>query len=808
MPRKLALLVALLAAALAVVSAPAGAETVTRATLTWDTDDTDIDLHVWDEDGNHAYFADQQAIPGSELDTDVLFGFGPENQIDYWGEDRRTYTYGVCYFASHQAGVPETVASVELHDPDGTVRTLKRRLRNETDAFLLGTSPSGASGYQPAPGWCRGNRTVYGPNQDGGVGQPGDGGGPGGNSYAGCARTRRRIGVVEVCADSISGGGSNYRLTGNVRLNGSVGVDGPVNVNTSSNAITSDGPVVLSEVRNDTTIPVAAGALSINTASVKEPISGRDGLAKIELGTPELKSFSLAGLEVSLSSLTGGKLGLYLDSRDGGGLIAASKIALPIGGKQFSADEVAVGIHGTSGSAVRLLGGTVKFGELPLGAWKISGLSLTYAEATDTWTAAGGFATPAFGLDVTGSLVKGRLNSIGVSVSRDVPLGQTGFILSSVGGSIEGLAEPPLKLALTASGRWGSLPGAPQVGLIHLKGVKLEVSLDGKVSLGGDVSFLLADGSPVTGKLQLGFAIDPFEASGSLGANAHFGPVDVQASATMKMNAQHFTAAGGATGQLRGLKLADARGVLSDKGIGASGEVCLAGVLGHCAKRATLGVGMAWNKFPSVEWIGAETGRYATIARKNPPSIEVARGRPLLLVDASGATQVPVITLRSPSGRRYSSLRKRADSAVVTDPALHYAGLTILAPEPGRWRVLSATGGGQTRVVTRTVRRVTRVTPKAVAPRTTSRKPLRPQVKTVKASWTSAGLPRGTHVAVYVTPDRRALGNLVASGRPPRGGFRIPRAALARGANWVRLVTSRDGIDSDQVRFSKPIWVR
>src|SRR4051812_38444876 len=103
MPRRLALIAALLGAVLAVMPVAAHAATTTRATLTWDTDDTDIDLHVWDADGNHAYFADQQAIPDSELDIDILYGFGPENQIDYLAEQHRTYTYGVCYFASHQA---------------------------------------------------------------------------------------------------------------------------------------------------------------------------------------------------------------------------------------------------------------------------------------------------------------------------------------------------------------------------------------------------------------------------------------------------------------------------------------------------------------------------------------------------------------------------------------------------------------------------------------------------------------------------------------------------------------------------------
>ena len=48
------------------------------ATLTWDTDETDIDLHVFDPDGRHAWYGDLGGIPGGMLDRDDTDGRGPE----------------------------------------------------------------------------------------------------------------------------------------------------------------------------------------------------------------------------------------------------------------------------------------------------------------------------------------------------------------------------------------------------------------------------------------------------------------------------------------------------------------------------------------------------------------------------------------------------------------------------------------------------------------------------------------------------------------------------------------------------------
>ena len=124
----------------------AGAE---RARISWDTAATDVDLHVWDAAGHHAWFRDPNGIPGGELSEDDRFGFGPEYFTDYAGG--RSLTFGLCYFDDTGAGA--TRVTVRLTDPDGSVHDSTRTLAREGDHVLLGSSPGGG-GYTPPDGWC------------------------------------------------------------------------------------------------------------------------------------------------------------------------------------------------------------------------------------------------------------------------------------------------------------------------------------------------------------------------------------------------------------------------------------------------------------------------------------------------------------------------------------------------------------------------------------------------------------------------------------------------------------------------------
>lgn len=49
-----------------------------RVVLSWDTDMTDLDLHVVTPDGEHCFYANRALSNGGALDVDVTTGYGPE----------------------------------------------------------------------------------------------------------------------------------------------------------------------------------------------------------------------------------------------------------------------------------------------------------------------------------------------------------------------------------------------------------------------------------------------------------------------------------------------------------------------------------------------------------------------------------------------------------------------------------------------------------------------------------------------------------------------------------------------------------
>ena len=121
---------------------------LTRAKLTWDTE-TDVDLHVWDEQGNHSYYSARDAIPGARLVEDIIPGYGPE-YFEETGLKGRKLTYGICQYYGDGAEATLTVT-----DPGGAQRTFNQSLYYDGDYALITTSPDGG-GYTPPDDWCDG----------------------------------------------------------------------------------------------------------------------------------------------------------------------------------------------------------------------------------------------------------------------------------------------------------------------------------------------------------------------------------------------------------------------------------------------------------------------------------------------------------------------------------------------------------------------------------------------------------------------------------------------------------------------------
>ena len=61
-----------------VVAGDGGPRARLRVVLSWDSDGTDVDLHVVTPGGEHAYWGDRVTPSGGALDVDVTTGFGPE----------------------------------------------------------------------------------------------------------------------------------------------------------------------------------------------------------------------------------------------------------------------------------------------------------------------------------------------------------------------------------------------------------------------------------------------------------------------------------------------------------------------------------------------------------------------------------------------------------------------------------------------------------------------------------------------------------------------------------------------------------
>ncbi len=80
--------------------------------LTWDSDSTDLDLHIWDPEGNHCYWDDLDGIPGGSLDIDDQDGYGPETFIQEQAVDG-TYIVKVHFFSGYSPDNP-TSASVQI----------------------------------------------------------------------------------------------------------------------------------------------------------------------------------------------------------------------------------------------------------------------------------------------------------------------------------------------------------------------------------------------------------------------------------------------------------------------------------------------------------------------------------------------------------------------------------------------------------------------------------------------------------------------------------------------------------------------
>ena len=118
-----------------------------RFVLTWETDANDVDLHVCDRNGDHAFYAKKTLPSGGQLYADVTTGYGPEcfTVRDPATRDAAPYRLGVHYYSRGPMGYGMGTVQVVRHDGKGTLTVEPRPFVVMTDAAMvkLGTVDGG-----------------------------------------------------------------------------------------------------------------------------------------------------------------------------------------------------------------------------------------------------------------------------------------------------------------------------------------------------------------------------------------------------------------------------------------------------------------------------------------------------------------------------------------------------------------------------------------------------------------------------------------------------------------------------------------
>ncbi|HEX8956332.1 MAG TPA: DUF2135 domain-containing protein [Burkholderiaceae bacterium] len=111
-----------------------------RVVLMWDTDGTDLDLHVISPDGEHVWYGNRASPDGGALDVDVTTGYGPEI---YANPSPMTGVYHVYvnYYGSGPGREDVTTAQVAIITQEGTLsekrQTVTVPMRKPGDLTLI-----------------------------------------------------------------------------------------------------------------------------------------------------------------------------------------------------------------------------------------------------------------------------------------------------------------------------------------------------------------------------------------------------------------------------------------------------------------------------------------------------------------------------------------------------------------------------------------------------------------------------------------------------------------------------------------------
>jgi uncharacterized protein YfaP (DUF2135 family) len=106
-------------AALAKRHATLATQPSTRFILYWETDANDVDFHIQDARGNHAFYGHKQLRSGGELYADITTGYGPECFAIQGTPTAGPYQLSINYYSQGPMGYGMGLLEVERFDGKG-----------------------------------------------------------------------------------------------------------------------------------------------------------------------------------------------------------------------------------------------------------------------------------------------------------------------------------------------------------------------------------------------------------------------------------------------------------------------------------------------------------------------------------------------------------------------------------------------------------------------------------------------------------------------------------------------------------------
>lgn len=110
-----------------------------RFVLVWETDANDVDFHIKDGKGGHAFYSEPRLASGGELYADVTTGYGPECFTIRGARDRRAYPYTLQahYYSRGPMGFGMGKLEILEHDGKGGLTFLERPFVIMTDGAFV-----------------------------------------------------------------------------------------------------------------------------------------------------------------------------------------------------------------------------------------------------------------------------------------------------------------------------------------------------------------------------------------------------------------------------------------------------------------------------------------------------------------------------------------------------------------------------------------------------------------------------------------------------------------------------------------------